>query len=100
MAQLNGHDFEEKIYAKLQEAAQQSKYAYALTVGYLDRLTPHQKEQKKACHVRDESLVWVVFDTGSTNIWVSSVLCRGAKQRDKYFFSFPLHKIWLWYLKI
>lgn len=32
------------------------------------------EEEKKACHVRDESLVWVVFDTGSTNIWVSSVL--------------------------
>jgi len=33
------------------------------------------EDDKKACHVRDESLVWVVFDTGSTNIWVSSVLC-------------------------
>ncbi|CAE7379338.1 PGA, partial [Symbiodinium pilosum] len=33
------------------------------------------EEQKNACHVRDQSLVWVVFDTGSTNIWVSSVLC-------------------------
>eukprot|EP00439_Symbiodinium_sp_Y106_P036090 s2179_g4.t1 len=33
------------------------------------------EEQKNTCHVRDQSLVWVVFDTGSTNIWVSSVLC-------------------------
>jgi hypothetical protein len=39
----DGHDFEEKIYAKLQDAARQSRYAYALIVGYLDRLTPSLK---------------------------------------------------------
>ncbi|CAL1143607.1 unnamed protein product [Cladocopium goreaui] len=33
----------EKIYAKLQDAARQSRYAYALIVGYLDGLTPSLK---------------------------------------------------------
>ncbi|CAK9053705.1 unnamed protein product [Durusdinium trenchii] len=46
------------------------------------------EEQKKACHVKDESLVWVVFDTGSTNIWVSSVLCQegpcASSSRNRY----------------
>jgi pepsin A len=32
--------------------------------------------EKKACHAEDQSQVWVVLDTGSTNIWVSSDLCK------------------------
>ena len=31
------------IYQKLQEVSQQSRYAYALIVGYLDRLLPRSE---------------------------------------------------------
>jgi len=32
----------------------------------------------RACEVGVQSQVWVVFDTGSTNIWVSSDLCKSG----------------------
>eukprot|EP00933_Yihiella_yeosuensis_P082280 TRINITY_DN9609_c2_g1_i1.p1 TRINITY_DN9609_c2_g1~~TRINITY_DN9609_c2_g1_i1.p1 ORF type:complete len:587 (-),score=107.37 TRINITY_DN9609_c2_g1_i1:209-1969(-) len=47
--------------------------ASLLYVGPSD--APAQKDGS-TCHVTDESQVWVVFDTGSTNIWVNSVLCK------------------------
>jgi len=37
-----------------------------------------QEKQKKACHVRDQSTVRVVLDTGSTNIWIASDLCQSG----------------------
>merc|ERR1719265_934574 len=30
------------------------------------------EEERKTCHLREESQIWVVFGTGSTNIWIAS----------------------------
>mmetsp|Transcript_160709 Transcript_160709/g.308627 ORF Transcript_160709/g.308627 Transcript_160709/m.308627 type:complete len:549 (+) Transcript_160709:77-1723(+) len=32
--------------------------------------------QRPTCHLEEESQVWVIYDTGSTNIWISSDLCK------------------------
>lgn len=38
-------------------------------------------ELRQTCHFEDESVAWVIFDTGSTNIWVASDLCRSENCR-------------------
>merc|ERR1719321_106614 len=41
------------------------------------------KEDKQACHLEEQSQVWVVFDTGSTNVWVSTDLCDSSPCTNK-----------------
>merc|ERR550537_957655 len=57
----------------------QSQYVGQMGVG--TKVKPNGKKS-------DESKVWVVFDTGSTNIWVASDLCESGactmKGRQRY----------------
>jgi len=40
-------------------------------------------EEKQTCHLEEESQVWVVFDTGSTNVWVATDLCSQTPCTNK-----------------
>jgi len=37
-----------------------------------------KRSKTSKCHIEDQSQVWVVYDTGSTNIWISSDLCKAG----------------------
>jgi len=45
-------------------------------------------EAQHQCHLQEQQQVWVVLDTGSTNIWISSDLCEegpcARKERRRY----------------
>lgn len=43
---------------------------------FLNQTANSSKQEGETCQATDQSKVWVVFDTGSTNIWINSDLCE------------------------
>merc|ERR1719221_2084373 len=42
---------------------------------YLPRGAGGDSQTADTCHMEEQSHIWAVFDTGSTNLWVASDLC-------------------------